>query len=309
MCAQLTIANPDGSLCFFPTGLYTDGCAQNFADLDTFNNLLDGWYTANNNDNCAADLDQDLEQNYHIYSSCACSAMVPYSLNGYTIGGYTFDSSKGALFTAEFPGSSAYVTSVGATQFVWDGQVVVGEVVASIEAGSFITTGGGFSLYQQQPSYQTAAVNAWAQANIALPPAYAYDTSKRGYPDISFNGHYYVIAYSTNGTDQCPCALGGVDGTSCSSPALGGLMSLINDKLLNAGKSPLGFLNPLLYQMAAAHPAAFNDISTGNNKCSRAYCCLYGYTATTGWDPASGLGSPDFPEMEQYILQVKGVPN
>jgi tripeptidyl-peptidase-1 len=41
------------------------------------------------------------------------------------------------------------------------------------------------------------------------------------------------------------------------------MVSLINDKLLNAGKSPLGFLNPLLYQMAAAKPTAFNDITSG----------------------------------------------
>lgn len=54
-----------------------------------------------------------------------------------------------------------------------------------------------------------------------------------------------------------------VDGTSCASPAFAGLISLINDKLLNAGKTQLGFLNPLLYQMASAMPSAFHDITSG----------------------------------------------
>lgn len=125
-----------------------------------------------------------------------------------------------------------------------------------------------------------------------------------------------------------------VDGTSCSSPALAGLISLINDKLINAGKTPLGFLNPLLYKIASADASAFTDITSGSNQCNRAYCCEYGYTyvllfilfsflssfflllvrvingycrAAAGWDPVSGLGSPVFPKLEAYVLSAKGV--
>jgi kumamolisin len=53
--------------------------------------------------------------------------------------------------------------------------------------------------------------------------------------------------------------------------------------VINQGlPQPVGFLNPLLYSADLA--AALNDIAQGNNG---------GYNATTGWDPCTGLGSPD----------------
>jgi len=101
--------------------------------------------------------------------------------------------------------------------------------------------------------------------------------------------------------------MGGVDGTSASSPAFAGIVSLLNGHLLATGKSPLGFLNPLLYQMSAAQPAAFNDITYGDNKCTRNFCMIYGYNATKGWDPVAGLGSINYAQMKQYVLEQKGV--
>jgi hypothetical protein len=53
--------------------------------------------------------------------------------------------------------------------------------------------------------------------------------------------------------------------TSASTPAVAALFSLINDNLLNAGKKPLGFINPVLYQMYAANPSITHDITMGNN--------------------------------------------
>jgi len=35
----------------------------------------------------------------------------------------------------------------------------------------------------------------------------------------------------------------------------------------------------------------FNDIKSGDNKCSRNFCMIYGYEACEGWDPVGGLGS------------------
>ncbi|KAK5574901.1 hypothetical protein RB653_010155 [Dictyostelium firmibasis] len=72
-----------------------------------------------------------------------------------------------------------------------------------------------------------------------------------------------------------------------------------------SGKPPLGFLNPLLYQAAQEQPNVFNDIVTGNINCNRAYCCQYGFSSSVGHDPATGLGSINFPKTEQYILNLK----
>lgn len=47
------------------------------------------------------------------------------------------------------------------------------------------------------------------------------------------------------------------DGTSASAPIFAGVVSLLNDARLNAGKSPLGFLNPMLYKAKAIDPSTF----------------------------------------------------
>jgi len=65
---------------------------------------------------------------------------------------------------------------------------------------------------------------------------------------------------------------------------------LLNDRLIAAGKSPLGFLNPFLYSTGAS---ALNDITTGDNP----GCNTNGFPADTGWDPVTGLGTPNFPAL------------
>ncbi|KAI0683196.1 hypothetical protein BC835DRAFT_1296691, partial [Cytidiella melzeri] len=64
-----------------------------------------------------------------------------------------------------------------------------------------------------------------------------------------------------------------------------------NDGLISAGRSPLGFLNPFLY----ANPSAFHDITTGSNP----GCGTDGFAAATGWDPVTGLGTPNFAALKK----------
>jgi subtilase family serine protease len=82
----------------------------------------------------------------------------------------------------------------------------------------------------------------------------------------------------------------GVYGTSCSAPAVGGLFTLVNAQRLKVGKSPLGFVNPLLY---SGYKSFTNDITDGFNNCAAGFvnitCCTQGYHATPGWDPTSGI--------------------
>ena len=77
-----------------------------------------------------------------------------------------------------------------------------------------------------------------------------------------------------------------MDGTSASSPALAGLLALINDALIAQGSPTLGFLNPLLYSLGSNY---FNDITLGSNVATESYPCLYGFPATAGWDAVSGV--------------------
>jgi len=307
LCTELTIThNANQTDCFFPMGIETNAC-QYFLQDKKLQDALNEF--AEKNSKCALAIESDRTQDPHLYSSCDCKSLSSTDSNGYTIKGYVFDQSNGAIFTGEYPTSSPYVTSVGATQFEWRNNQITSEIGCSIITGAKITTGGGFSSFQPASDYQTSAVSAYLSSGVGLPPSWSYNSSYRGYPDISFNGHNYLIVASNNtdDLDKCPCMSIPVDGTSCSSPSLAGLLSLINGELLAAGKAPLGFVNTLLYQMAQDQPDAYTDITSGSNRCNRSYCCLYGWEATTGWDPVGGLGSPVFSKMRAYIMQAKGL--
>lgn len=303
MCGSFIITKTSKNLmCIFPMGMGSDGCQELLNDQAALN-VLNEW--VNKNAKCNINFETDNSKLPHFYSSCKCSALEDLNSNGYSITRYSFDSKNGPVFTADYPASSPFITSVGATQFLGT-ESDINEVVCSILTGATITTGGGFSSFQEQPDYQASTISKYLNNNLGLPPRSTFDATKRAYPDIAFNGHNYKIFYSTNSTDSCPCEATQVDGTSCSSPALAGLITLINSELLARGKSQLGFLNYLLYQMAEESPETFTDIVSGNNNCNRGYCCLYGYSAVRGYDAASGLGSPNFSKMLEYVLQKKG---
>jgi tripeptidyl-peptidase-1 len=85
-----------------------------------------------------------------------------------------------------------------------------------------------------------------------------------------------------------------VYGTSASAPTFGSLITLVNTARLDVGKSTVGFINPAIY----ANPWMFNDITEGGNQ----GCGTAGFTAVSGWDPVTGLGTPNFPKMVAYWL-------
>jgi tripeptidyl-peptidase-1 len=92
-------------------------------------------------------------------------------------------------------------------------------------------------------------------------------------------------------------------GTSASTPIAAVMISLLNDARAQMGKSTLGFLNPMLYKMYADNPKTFNDITVGDNRCTVAMCCQYGYGATKGWDAVTGFGTPNFQAIRKYVTQ------
>ena len=57
----------------------------------------------------------------------------------------------------------------------------------------------------------------------------------------------------------------------------------------------LGFVNPALYQIARSplYRQAFHDVTTGNSTVVMNGSTYTGYQAGSGWDPVTGLGSPD----------------
>ena len=73
------------------------------------------------------------------------------------------------------------------------------------------------------------------------------------------------------------------------------MISLINDALLAANRPSLGFLNPWLYSKGYK---GLNDIVGGNNP----GCETRGFTAVKGWDPVTGLGTPNFGLLKDLAL-------
>ncbi|KAJ7117680.1 family S53 protease [Mycena epipterygia] len=173
-----------------------------------------------------------------------------------------------STFQVAFPADCPFLTAVGSVHGT------------SPETASDFSS-GGFSNYFGVPDYQADAVAKYlsilGSTNKGL-----FNTSGRGYPDVSAQGENVQIV--SGGTTQ------GVDGTSCSSPIFASVIGLLNDQLIAAGKSPLGFLNPWLYSNAAA----LNDVTAGSNP----GCGTNGFPAEAGWDPVTGLGTPNFAALK-----------
>lgn len=156
---------------------------------------------------------------------------------------------------------------------------------------TIIRSGGGFSDFFSLPDYQSSSVAGYLKAS---PPPYSaaiYNTSgSRAYPDLSANGAWYDVAIRG---DFQP-----IFGTSASAPVVGAMVALINDARLAVGKKPLGFLNPTIY--SAQFEAGFNDIVAGSNP----GCGTVGFNASKGWDPVTGVGTPNFGVLQPLLVAL-----
>jgi subtilase family serine protease len=188
--------------------------------------------------------------------------------------------------TVNWPASDPLVTAVGGTYLCTD--PVTGGAVDSTDPPSicqanpgvreigWIDSGGGFSHIFPKPSYQST-----------LPSPSSPIGSMRGIPDVAFQASSRTapLVYATFDGG------GGwflVGGTSCSSPEFAGLVA-IADQIAGHG---LGQINPTLYTLASGpnYGSYFYDVTTGNNQADPS---VPGYPATTGWDPVTGLGTPN----------------
>uniref|UniRef100_A0A8C5PCJ0 Tripeptidyl-peptidase 1 n=1 Tax=Leptobrachium leishanense TaxID=445787 RepID=A0A8C5PCJ0_9ANUR len=189
------------------------------------------------------------------------------------------------IFRPSFPASSPYVTTVGGTSFKNPFQV-------TWEVSDYIS-GGGFSNIFPMPEYQVSAVSQFLQSK-KLPPETYYNGSGRAYPDVAaLSDNYWVV------TNYVPIPW--VSGTSASTPVFGGLVALINDYRLQKGLSPLGFLNPALYNLKGD---GLYDVTEGCHlSCLDDTVLGQGFCATLGWDPVTGWGTPNFPALLKALFQ------
>jgi tripeptidyl-peptidase I len=190
------------------------------------------------------------------------------------------------MFNPSFPATCPYITAVGATQVRPNASVTQPEEAAE----TVIYSGGGFSNVFDIPFYQVDAVETYFEEHLPPYGSDRYNTTQksRGYPDVSANGVNYVMPVDGEFTY--------LYGTSASAPTFGSIVTLINAARLDMGKGSVGFINPALY----ANPDMLNDITLGGNP----GCGTPGFEAVEGWDPVTGLGTPNFSSMLDYFLDL-----
>ncbi|KAH0532901.1 hypothetical protein TsFJ059_001533 [Trichoderma semiorbis] len=246
------------------------------------------------------------------YDRRQCSEWMKLSLQGVTIvgatgdfgvagnGGECIEDANGnfTIFNPLTLTNCPYVLAVGSTQLApghSDGKE--GNEIAT----SDLFSSGGFSNIYPTPDWQKSAVDKYFDENPT--PYKFYNTSDgknigagggvfnrggRGFPDVSAVG-YRVITVDFNDV-----FIGG--GTSAAAPIVAGILTRINTERLKAGMPTLGFVTPALY----ANPSVLNDVTVGNSS----GCNTPGFLAAKGWDPVTGLGTPDYPRMLEYFMSL-----
>jgi subtilase family serine protease len=177
------------------------------------------------------------------------------------------DSGKWTASQDVFPADDVYLTSVGGT-----------DLSTSSAAGPWASEtawsdgGGGISPNKYAiPSWQTTAAAGCSSCS----------KSYRNGPDVSANANFtfYVCA------DQTTCTANEYGGTSFAAPMWAGYLALVNQQSVANGNKTLGFINPTLYSIGegSSYDSDFHDVTSGSN----------GFSATTGYDLATGWGSPN----------------
>jgi subtilase family serine protease len=213
--------------------------------------------------------------------------------------------------TVEWPASDPLVTGVGGTYLCTNPLATTNDprtpyfvlgVGAKCGSNTFNPThnlaevawtfsGGGFSHVFSKPAYQ----NALPAGSTPIGPM-------RGVPDIALQasagtGALVYITLPPDGNSgllcgNAPCSTGWYDigGTSLSAPQWAGLAA-IGAQMKGHG---LGLINTALYQIAsnpAEYASDFYDVASGNT--NQADPSVPGYPAGPGWDPVTGLGTPN----------------
>ena len=181
--------------------------------------------------------------------------------------------------TGGWPGDSPSVISVGGTFLnVRSDGTYLNEAGWSNPMSRW-GGGGGLNPIEARPPWQVGPGVQNSASN-----------GKRQFPDVSADADSatgYQVFFGGN-TQR-------IGGTSGSCPFWAGVMALASELAQKNGAGKLGFIDPVLYQLAAT-PQPFppyHDVTRGSN--------LF-YPATQAWDYATGLGSPDAFNLARDIV-------
>ncbi len=197
-----------------------------------------------------------------------------------------------------FPASDPYMLGVGGTQVALnqDGTIAAEKAWGQAPFNQFYTAStGGYSTQFSAPPWALSAQESYSPSSLITPSA-PYLPGMRGVPDVSLNAFGYLGAYQG--------AWYGFLGTSLGAPSWAGIYADM-DQMAKAqtGGAGLGFVAPALYSVAGQASSPFHDITSGTNG---------QWNAGPGWDPVTGLGTPDVAALAQDLvnyLQAGGATN
>ncbi|MFC3653137.1 protease pro-enzyme activation domain-containing protein [Dyella humi] len=189
------------------------------------------------------------------------------------------------------PATSPNVVAVGGTTLstsgttTWTGETVWNEGLAAVDPNNndnnerLWATGGGVSLFESAPSWQTSALGS--------------SVTKRQLPDVAFDaasssGALIVINGQANQQ---------VGGTSLASPLFVGLWARIE----SANNNSLGLPTQNMYTYFSKDATPLHDVTSGNNGYNG-----YGYNAAAGYDNTTGWGSLDIAKFNTYVTKYWG---
>jgi hypothetical protein len=218
------------------------------------------------------------------------------------------------VLSVDDPSSQPYVVATGGTTI--DNATQPASERVWNDGAAWGAGGGGISESWPMPTWQldshvpgvnnpsvVTAANSFEGADLGK-PGYAFcatdnpigsaEAGCREVPDVSADADEF-----TGGITVFIDEFGGWNtfgGTSSAAPLWAAMLADVNASATCQGnpvtQNGVGFVNPLLYSVASnptAYAASFNDIKVGNND---AYGDANLFQATTGYDMASGLGTP-----------------
>jgi kumamolisin len=149
--------------------------------------------------------------------------------------------------------------------------------------------GGDASMLESRPWWQPALPS---QSTYRMVPDVA------AFADAS-PGYAIICSHGVQGCGASPGqSIAFVGGTSAATPLVAGMIALWDQEAAQSGWPRPGFVPPLLYSIARSDPGSFLDITTGTNVVFGGVSCC---TAATGYDMASGLGSPLADQIIEHL--------
>jgi subtilase family serine protease len=240
-----------------------------------------------------------LTQEGNVFAAAAAQGQTVTAASGDSGSTDCFNDGSGrdSLLSVDDPAGQQYVTAAGGTtmhgsaptvQTTWDDPTNEGATGGGVSSVTSLSGADNYQSGVQGPGYSNVCDAADGATCRQVPDVAALADDVDG----------YLIAYGHNTTQQFYFPVGG---TSVAAPMWGAIAALADSSTACAANGSAGFLNPALYQNAAA----FTDVTTGTNDLPDSGYTRGLFTAGTGYDMTTGLGSPKTPQVVEALCDSK----